>query len=103
LWKRIGKGPIMPYDMADDFDFFVVAVRNKDRFGQFVFPKSVLCEKGVISQDGKGGKRAMRVYPAWDIADNSQAKKTQSWQLNYFIEVKTDDSVDNLIIEKLFV
>ena len=102
LWKRIGKGPILPYDTADSFDFFVVAVRNKNRFGQFVFPKNVLREKGIISQEGKGGKRAIRLYPSWAIADNPQAKKTQAWQLNYFIEINADNSIDDLVIEKLF-
>jgi len=33
LWKRIGKGPIMPYDMTDPIDLFIVAVRFKNHFG----------------------------------------------------------------------
>jgi hypothetical protein len=102
LWKRIGKGPIMPYDTADQFDFFVVAVRNKNRLGQFVFPKNVLREKGIISQYGKGGKRAMRLYPSWDIADNPQAKKTQTWQLHYFVEINFESSIDDYALKKLF-
>ncbi len=86
LWKRIGNGPILPFDEEDPIDLFVVSVRTLDRFGAFVFPKSVLCEKGIISQDRKEGKRAMRVYPSWDVAENTQAKKTQKWQLLYFSE-----------------
>jgi len=87
LWKRIGNGPIMPYDMADKVDLFVVSVRNGQHFGQFIFPKSVLWQKGFVSKDGKGGKRAIRVYPPWDITDSPQAQKTQSWQLLYFVEI----------------
>lgn len=102
LWKRIGRGPIMPYDMADPIDLFVVAVRKNGRFGQFVFPKSVLYEKDIVSQDGKGGKRAMRIYPSWDVADNSQAKRTQAWQLKYFFEVNPEQGLDSTILEKLF-
>jgi MepB protein len=30
----------------------------------------------------------MRIYPTWDKTDNSQAKKTQAWQLHYFIKLK---------------
>ncbi|MDP1835020.1 MAG: MepB family protein [Chlamydiales bacterium] len=86
FWKRIGKGPIAPYDLADSFDFLIVSVKDGERFGQFVFPKSVLAERGIISRSGVGGKRAMRVYPSWDKADNPQAKKTQVWQLLYFYE-----------------
>lgn len=75
LWKRIGDGVILPHDLADPIDLFVISVRAGDRFGQFVFPKAVLFEKGIISKEGKGGKRAMRIYPSWDIAENKQAKK----------------------------
>jgi hypothetical protein len=46
----------------------------------------VLCERGVISSHAKEGKRAIRIYPPWDKVDNSQAKKTQFWQLQYFID-----------------
>ncbi len=88
FWKRISDGPIMPYDVNDDFDFLVVSVRDTNRLGHFVFPKDVLLQKGLLSKDGQGGKRAMRVYPLWDITDNFQAKKTQTWQLLYFVGIQ---------------
>ncbi len=91
FWKRIGKGPILPYDLSDSFDFLVVSVHAEKHFGQFVFPKAVLCEKGVLSCNGKGGKRAIRVYPPWDDTDNSQARKTKDWQLRYFINFSEDN------------
>lgn len=90
LWKRMGQGPILPYDMADPIDLFVVSVRKPGHLGQFVFPKSLLHEKGIVSKNGQGGKRAMRVYPSWDIAENRQAKHTQAWQLLYFFEIPFD-------------
>lgn len=90
FWKRIGEGSILPYEFTDSFDFLVVSVRAENHFGQFVFPKAVLCEKVIVSCNGKEGKRAMRIYPPWDKADNSQAKKTQAWQLQYFIKFSED-------------
>lgn len=40
LWKRIGNGPIQPYDISDPVDFFIVSTRKEGGyFGQFVFPK----------------------------------------------------------------
>jgi hypothetical protein len=91
FWKRIGgEGPIFSYEFTDSFDFLVVSARAENHFGQFVFPKVVLCEKGIVSCNGKEGKRAMRIYPPWDKADNSQAKKTQAWQLQYFIKFSED-------------
>jgi hypothetical protein len=98
FWKRIGSGPIMPYDRADPFDFLVVSVRAVDNLGQFVFPKAVLYEEGLVSKDGKGGKRAMRVYPPWNITDSKQAKNTQSWQLKYFFQI--EPAIDNFAVKQ---
>ncbi|WP_447124044.1 MepB family protein [Glaciimonas sp. GG7] len=91
LWKRIGNGPIQPYDASDRLDFFIISVRKDDCLGQFVFPKSVLCEQDVVSTDGKGGKRAMRVYPPWDTPVSRQAQTTQRWQLAYFLDISSAD------------
>ena len=94
LWKRIDKGPIQPYYFTDAIDLIVISVRKENRVGQFVFPKSVLCEKGIISTPNKEGKRAIRVYPPWDRALNNQAQKTQQWQLDYFLEIPVDKPID---------
>ena len=101
LWKRIGEGGILPHDLMDPIDLFVVSVRNDEHFGQFVFPKAVLAEKGILSKDGKGGKRAMRIYPPWDITDSQQARNTQTWQLKYFLEIPEED-IDLSRLKKLF-
>ena len=87
FWKRNENGPIEPFEENDKIDFYVVNVRTENRFGQFVFPKSVLIGKGIISSGKKEGKRAFRVYPSWDIAKNKQAERTQNWQLSYFYEI----------------
>lgn len=86
LWKR-QSGVTAPFDISDPIDFFVVSVRDGNKFGQFVFPKKILFEKGVLSKNSKGGKRAIRVYPPWSIAINKQAKATQKWQLDYFLDL----------------
>lgn len=102
IWKRIGAGPIMPYDEADPVDFFVFSVRAPECFGQFIFPKAVLCEKGVLSKAGRGGKRAIRVYPPWVIITNRQARNTQSWQKDYFLEIPRDQPIDSFRVRNLF-
>lgn len=102
LWKRIGNGPIQPFDLEDPVDFFVVSVRCGARFGQFVFPKQVLCDRGIVSLGGKGGKRAIRVYPPWDITESRQAEQTQKWQLDYFFEIPANAIVDGTKLRKLF-
>ncbi len=102
LWKRIGTGPISPYDLHDPFDFFVVSVKTSTRFGQFIFPKTKLCQKEIVSSENREGKRAMRVYPPWDVAPNTQAKKTQAWQLPYFLEIPRDTPCDISRVRNLF-
>ena len=97
FWKRSAAGPIAPFDLSDPVDFFIVSVRSGNNFGQFIFPKSVLIEQGFASKNHIGGKRAMRVYPPWDKADNRQAIKTQAWQLHYFFDM----DVRKLDLEKI--
>ena len=87
FWQRYENGPIEPFNESDTIDFFLVNVRKENRFGQFVFPKSILIKKGVLTTRKKEGKRAIRVYPGWDQAGSKQAKQTQKWQLNYFYEI----------------
>jgi len=90
IWKRNSAGITSPFDDHDPFDFMCITVQKEGRLGQFIFPKKILIDKGVISAHGKGGKRGMRVYPAWDITRNQQAWKTQEWQVKFFIEILPD-------------
>ncbi|MEV0374706.1 MepB family protein [Streptomyces sp. NPDC050636] len=87
VWKRSADGPIQPFDAADPVDLFVISTREGRHFGQFVFPRAVLCEKGIVSRNGVGGKRAFRVYPPWVTTTNRQAGNTQKWQLNHFLDI----------------
>ncbi|MRN53185.1 MepB family protein [Paenibacillus monticola] len=94
LWERIGDGPIQPYDVSDPADFFVISTRNGSKFGQFIFPKAILCDQDIVSNKGVGGKRAFRVYPSWDKPTSRLAQKTQNWQLKYFLEIPLNAPID---------
>ncbi|MDD2984350.1 MAG: MepB family protein [Crocinitomicaceae bacterium] len=96
FWKRNKQGPIEPFHFADDIDFFVVNVRFENRFGQFVFPKSILVQKGIISIEKKEGKRAFRVYPIWDVVESKQALQSQKWQTNYFFELDASPDLEKI-------
>jgi len=96
FWKRNGNGPIEPFSETDSIDFYVVTVCKKNEFGQFVFPRTVLMKKGIITTGKKEGKRAFRVYPNWDEAKNKQAKQTQKWQLNYFYEINNSTELNSV-------
>jgi len=102
LWKRVGNGSTQPYDISDLVDFFIISTRKEKHFGQFIFPKSVLCEQGVFSIKGKGGKRGIRVYPPWDKTLSRQAQKTQEWQIRYFLEIPQDKKIDCARAQELY-
>lgn len=97
FWKREINHPIAPFDADDNFNFFVINVQKENQSGQFVFPKSILLQKGIISTLKKEGKRGFRVYPPWDIATNKQAIQSQQWQLNYFYEVNQNLDLNKVI------
>lgn len=102
IWKRNNSGITEPFDNSDNFDFVIVTARNENNFGQFIFPKSVLADKGIITRNGKVGKRGIRVYPPWEIALNKQAEKTQNWQTKYFLTIRNDNSTDLNLAKRLF-
>ncbi len=102
IWKRNKNGITEPFDISDDLDFIIITARSANNLGQFIFPKSVLADKGIITRNGKEGKRGIRVYPPWDIVTNKQAEKTQSWQIKYFMAIKSDNSTDLNLAKKLF-
>lgn len=87
LWKRIESGEIAPFENTDSIDLVIINVVNGNQFGQFIFPKSILCQQGILTVDNTEGKRGFRVYPPWDNTTNKQAIKTQKWQLNYFLDL----------------
>ncbi|WP_327139124.1 MepB family protein [Nocardia sp. NBC_01327] len=100
VWKRSPGGPIAPFDAADPVDLFVISSRERQYFGQFVFPVDVLRRQGVVSANGSGGKRAFRVYPPWVRTTNRQAGTAQTWQLNYFLHL--DEPVDTARARALY-
>lgn len=103
VWKRNKDGITEPFDILDDIDFIIITSKSGDNFGQFIFPKSVLADHGVITRNGKEGKRGIRVYPPWDITTNKQAIKTQNWQTKYFLTIEKDNSTDLALAKKLLL
>ncbi|WP_251096254.1 MepB family protein [Streptomyces sp. Caat 7-52] len=87
VWQRSEEGPIRPFDVRDGVDLFVIGSRDDDGFGQFVFPREVLCERSIVSRGGSGGKRGFRVYPPWVTTTSRQARGTQAWQVDHFLDL----------------
>jgi hypothetical protein len=87
IWKRNNEGVTEPFNVNDDIDLVIISCRFNMHLGQFVFPKAILGEKKIFTKNNIDGKRGIRVYPPWDISINKQAKQTQAWQLEYFLDM----------------
>ncbi|MEV6434322.1 MepB family protein [Streptomyces anulatus] len=94
VWQRSAEGPIRPFDAEDGVDLFVISARDDGRLGQFVFPCDVLRERGIVSRNGVGGKRGFRIYPPGAVTTSRQARGTQAWQVEYFLDVGEGEPVD---------
>ncbi|WP_333661438.1 MepB family protein [Chishuiella changwenlii] len=97
FWKRNEEKQTEPFHLNDEFDFYIIAVFDEANSGFFLFPKDILAKKQLISTSEKEGKRGYRVYPDWVKTENKQAEKTQTWQVNYFINLH---DIDSEIIKK---
>ncbi len=101
LWKRSETGITEPFNILDDFDFYIIATQVENQLGIFIFPKAVLLQNKILSDKNKDGKRGFRVYPPWDIVTNNQAQKTQLWQKNYFINISPNKEIDLESVKKI--
>ncbi|ERJ59065.1 MepB family protein [Sphingobacterium paucimobilis] len=88
LWKRNAAGKTEPYHIDDPFDFYIVETQYGDQSGCFIFSKSVLVEREILSKENSEGKRGFRVYPIWDTPDNKQAIMTKNWQVRFFHRIE---------------
>jgi hypothetical protein len=103
LWKRPGLGaPIAPLDTSDGIAFVVVAAIDGGHGGHFVFDASVLVARGVMSEAGRGGKRAIRVYPPWSRPTSAEAVRSQRWQSQCFLSFAVDQVIDTALARKLY-
>ncbi len=94
LWHRQKNGTTTPFNKNDMAILFIICAFDENHFGQFIFPKDILVQKGILSHNGALGKRAMRIYPPWTHPNNKQAINTQKWQMNYFLEVSYSKKID---------
>jgi hypothetical protein len=82
---------------------------NSPQSGMFVFPVLLLIEKGIVSTEFNKGKTGFRVFPPWSqdrgtVATkvfSASGKKTQRWQLPYFLKVDKDGLIDACELNKI--
>lgn len=85
FWKRNSDKETVPFDINDDFDFYIIAIEENNNSGFFIFPKTILEKENLISSKQKIGKRGFRIYADWHFPNSKQAEKTKLWQTQFFI------------------
>jgi hypothetical protein len=71
------------------------ALFNSAQRGMFIFPVALLLEKGIVASSKSKGKTGFRVFPPWSQnrgvdgtkVFSASGKKTQRWQLPYFVAI----------------
>lgn len=90
LWKKDESNKNIPFNETDIENKLIISIQDESKIGQFVFPKKVLIEKGILQSKRHKGKMAFRIYPIWETSLNKTAKKSQAWQKQYFINLGKD-------------
>lgn len=97
LWKKDTSKEIgcknIPY-AVNEVDYCLIYTENQHLKGVFVFPNLVLAENGILSMGDIVGKLGFRLYPEWDQPTSNVARKTQSWQLRFFINLSDAQQID---------
>lgn len=96
IWKRDAYGKTAPFSINDSLDFLIISLKEKDKMGQFIFPRKILIEEGIIESKDKKGKMGIRVYPPWVKPENNQAIKSQKWQILFFYDFNNEKSIRDL-------
>lgn len=87
IWKKDAFNKNTPFTEDDIGEYLVVNILDNNNEGQFVFPVSVLIEKGIIQSENSKGKMALRVYPPWVKDLNKSAMVSQKWQTEHFYKM----------------
>ncbi|MEN1936026.1 MepB family protein [Paenibacillus sp. 102] len=99
FWEKNENMKNQAFSYESSPDLLVITCIDDNKLGQFIFPKETLVKEKILKTQSEKGKMAMRVYPIWDKPVSNQAKKSQKWQLHYFIDLSDIEnlSIDNLL------
>lgn len=100
FWEKDENDKNQPYSFSESPDKVIVSIIDNNLKGQFIFPKSKLLERGILSSDTAKGKMAIRVYPSWEQGLSKAAAQTQKWQQDFFVDLT--DNLDRDRLEDLY-
>lgn len=101
FWEKSNVGKNQAYTYDDFPDKLIINIMDEALKGQFIFPKDILNNYGILQTNSCQGKMAMRVYPTWCKELNKTALATQKWQANYFIDMSK--SIDEDKFKQLYL
>ena len=96
VWEKDSTGVNQAYRYENSPETLIISIIAGEKCGQFIFPKSALLTYGILKNATQKGKMAFRVYPSWVVNLNATAKKTQAWQINYFVDLSPGFAVEKL-------
>ena len=123
LWQRtVSEGshgnkpiPLTPSEL--DYLFIQVEshsthseeLEHSAKYGMFIFPVSLLIDKGIVSSGTSKGKIGFRVFPPWSQSRGSVGTKvfsesgkiTQRWQMPFFVEIDKNGLIEPCELNKL--
>lgn len=84
-------------------------LEQRSKYGMFIFPISLLIAKGIVSSVKNKGKTGFRVFPPWSQdrgisgtkVFSESGKKTQRWQIPFFVEIDENGLIDPYELNKL--
>ena len=86
FWEKNRQNNNQPYAFESAPNQLIVLVLDDKKQGIFLFPKKVLLEQGILTNQTSKGKMGIRVYPTWESELNTSAQRTQKWQAVYFTD-----------------
>lgn len=109
---------------AEQLDYLIIEVQANNHNthkqssesvtrGLFVFPAALLIKKGIVRNQNSKGKNGFRVFPPWteslscstanqkNRTFSASGKKTQAWQLPYFIRIEPNGIIDTNKLNQL--
>ncbi len=104
---------------SDDLDYLFIQVESHSniveglehstKYGMFIFPVSLLVEKGILASVKSKGKTGFRVFPPWSEDRggvgtqlfSESGKKTQHWQIPFFVDIDENGLINPCELKKL--
>ncbi len=104
---------------SSDLDYLFIHVEShsnisegyehRSKYGMFIFPVSLLIEKGILASVKSKGKTGFRVFPPWSEdrgvvgtkVFSESGKKAQRWQIPFFLDIDENGLIDSCELKKL--